>query len=541
MKKHHIDRITLRLLLSVTIPILAVAVALILYTVLRNYDYNRSTMIKNQEAVLNSVDEHIRSIQKETIHSVQSMEFLYVSNCSTPSIVSFNASKILSSLQESLSIYKEVVGVFLFNRKLDRTYNRFFTTENPELDILSGELQQPLPGHRKTDLIPVFYDGEQCLFYRIYQRYAVLAVLIRPSNNISYHTLCSVSDGTLFFSVPDVPSKSLKTITSVSQYSPLEMQYRIPSLISFTGLNGFQIFAIIVLFSLSALVIRLFYHVQNILLSPLLALSSSFREVTCGNTSFRISETSNIYEFDQFFSGFNTMLDSLHEAEAEAYRQQSEAEKAKMQYLQMQIRPHFYLNCLKTINFFAQLHEDDKIQSIVIALSNYFRYSFQDVNRLVTIQEELSSICNYVTLCRLLYSDIRLEIDVPEMVMDIPCLPLTILTFAENCIKHRSDDDEIFIRISAQTEASPDGSSNVLLTIQNNSPFADAVLDELNSAPPNAFQYKSHQVGIANVRYRMWLLYRGNCRLHFSNQAGLATVSLTFPIKPENAPETRLP
>lgn len=539
MEKKHIANISRRLLLSITIPLLTVAVVLFGYTVLRNYDYNKTTMLKNQEAVLNSVDEHISYIQSQALKTAQTMDFLYFSNNRTANIVSSHASVMLSNLQSSLSAYKEAVGVFLYNNQLDRTYSRYLTTENKALDFLPSDLQQPLPGHRETELVPVIYNGEQCFLYRIRQRYAVLTVLICPSRNSTYRTLCSVSDGTLVFSESTAPVNNSTTITSVSPFSHLELQYQMPSLITFTGLNGFQIASILVLFFLASFVIVLFFRGQRILLSPISELSESFREVSGGNTSYRIATTSDVYEFDQFYSGFNHMLDSLHEAEAEAYRHQSAAEKAEMQYLQMQIRPHFYLNCLKTIHFLAQLHEDDKIQNIVVALSGYFRYSFEDVNRLVTIGEELSSVYNYAELCRLLYSEIQLELDVPEEVMDVSCLPLTVLTFAENCIKHRSDADEILVKISARIETHPDGSANVYMTVQNNSPFAEEMLQELNSMPPDAFQYKSHRVGIANVRYRMWLLYHGNFSLHFSNQNGLATVALTIPTKPEMTPETR--
>ena len=86
-----------------------------------------------------------------------------------------------------------------------------------------------------------------------------------------------------------------------------------------------------------------------------------------------------------------------------------DAVPAKLQYLQLQIRPHFYLNCLKNINSRAQMHEDEKIQTLVISLSDYFRYNFQDVKNFVTVREELEAVQSYVDLCRCLYNEIELE------------------------------------------------------------------------------------------------------------------------------------
>lgn len=539
IKKLHVSVVVRRLLVSVTIPLLVVSLVLLSYTLIRNYDYNYNSMLREEQAVLRSVDDHVYSIKRGSMDAVQTMDFLYFSNSSGQEIVTRSAERVLSTLQSNLSVYAEPVGATLYNSQLDRSFRFCFSTSREDQDLIT-ETEWVVPEeHRTEELLPVSTDQGLLLRYTIRERYGSLSVFIRPSDAENYRDLCRSTSGDPLFYAPEEAPVGRAVITAVSEKNPLALSYTIPSRMEFTGINLFQLISILALFFLFVLVFILFRYIQKILLSPLLLISDAFQKVAAGDGSFRIRQNSNIVEINQFYTGFDAMLDSIRDAEEKTMRHQAEAMQAKMQYLQMQIRPHFYLNCLKTINFLAQIHADDKIQSIAISLSEYFRYSFQDVNRLVTVREELHSVGSYVELCRCLYSEIRLELDVPEEAMLIPCLPLSILTFVENCIKHRLDEDEIRIRISASLSGEGDD-ARLLLRIQNSSLFSEDVIAELNAEPVNAFQYRSDRVGIANVRYRMWLLYQDAFSLSFSNEDHLATVTVQFPVQVPPDRERRL-
>ena len=541
MKSFHISRIAQHLLLLVTLPTLVVAFMLFTYTVISNYEYNRATIASNQETILGSIDDHVHSIEKTALDSVQSMDFLYFSNTSSKNVATVNSDKLLAQLQRSMSIYKEVVGVVLYNSVLDQSFSSYFSTDFSGMDSLVPVSNTPLTEHRDDHLELAEYEGQYFLLYVVRQRYGYMTIIICPSNNENYRTLNRNNyEDSLFFSSESAALQERNYIASKLESAPLFLSYKIENYRTFTGISVFQIIAILVLGLLFLSIILLFRFMQKFLLSPLSELSASFKRITDGDTNYRIGKSSNIVEFATFYKGFDAMLDSLHAAEIENYQHQEEAAKAKMQYLQMQIRPHFYLNCLKTINFLAQIHEDEKIQSIVISLSDYFRYSFQDQNQLVTFREEMHSVGSYIDLCRCLYSAIRLELDIPEEAMEIPCLPLTILTFVENCVKHRNDSDEILIRITASVNNENSEKPMLELCIQNSSRFDDEVLATLNAATNDEFQYRSNKIGISNVRYRMWLFYKEDFNIEFTNKDDLATVSMTFPTVPGPDSETRL-
>ena len=530
MKKLHIVTLFRRLITLVTIPFLILSIVLFGYTLIRNYEYNSSSLLHDEEAVLGVVDDHVYSIERETMYAVQSMDFLYFSNSSKQSIVTGSAERVLANLQNALSVYDEPVGAILYNCQLDRSFLFCFRVSSEDLKLLTEDEWVAPAAHRTEELFPVDTEDGVLLRYTIRERYGSLSVVIRPSDAESYRSLCSSVDGDPVFYDAKLAPVGRSLITAFSEKTPLALSYEITSPIEFTGVSLFQLISVLALFVFLMLVLVLLRYMQKVLLVPLLQLSDAFHRVSGGDHGYRIGKTSKIEEIDRFYTGFDSMLDSIRDAENKTLRHQEEAMQAKMQYLQMQIRPHFYLNCLKTINFLAQIHEDEKIQSIVISLSDYFRYSFQDVNRLVTVREELQHVGSYVELCRSLYSEIRLELDVPEAAMETLCIPLGILTFAENCIKHRVDENEILIRISAELSGE-DADGKIVLRIQNSNCFSEEILNSLNAEPVNAFQYKSEKVGIANVRYRMWLLYREKFRLTFSNEDGLATVTLMFPVQ----------
>lgn len=68
------------------------------------------------------------------------------------------------------------------------------------------------------------------------------------------------------------------------------------------------------------------------------------------------------------------------------YEKELEKQKTMMNYLQLQIRPHFFLNCLNTIYSMAQTQLYEEIMKMSMITSNYFRYIFQNTQDLVPVK-----------------------------------------------------------------------------------------------------------------------------------------------------------
>ena len=81
-----------------------------------------------------------------------------------------------------------------------------------------------------------------------------------------------------------------------------------------------------------------------------------------------------------------------------------DAVQAKLQFLQLQIKPHFYLNCLKSVNALLNLHEYENARTLVLTLSNYITHTFGDTRSFIPLRSELEAVQSYVTLRNLTFS-----------------------------------------------------------------------------------------------------------------------------------------
>ena len=90
------------------------------------------------------------------------------------------------------------------------------------------------------------------------------------------------------------------------------------------------------------------------------------------------------------------MLDEIQRQKIGSYEQRLAAQQAQLQYLHLQIRPHFFLNCLNLVYSLAGEGKTGPIQDLVLDLSTYLRSVFKGGSKLVPLQSELASVESYV-------------------------------------------------------------------------------------------------------------------------------------------------
>lgn len=248
-----------------------------------------------------------------------------------------------------------------------------------------------------------------------------------------------------------------------------------------------------------------------------------------GNVDARMPG-SNITEFDMLSRTFNEMMEQIKWLDAVRYQEQFEAQQAKLQYLQAQIRPHFYINCLKNLYSLIESGRYLQTQEAILALSNHIRYMFRDNLKLVTVEQELQSVRNFLSLQQVMAArDIQCDTEV-EKDADKYLIPtFFVLSFVENSIKFGAKDKKNLL-ISIKVSVFKDRDKEFInITVLDNGPgFTQENLDELNRKCD--FSYHSSHIGIENVRHRLWLLYKEEGTVIFSNIEGSgACVQLFLP------------
>ncbi|MCL2153970.1 MAG: histidine kinase [Oscillospiraceae bacterium] len=219
------------------------------------------------------------------------------------------------------------------------------------------------------------------------------------------------------------------------------------------------------------------------------------------------------------------------------------ASKRQAQYLalQNQINPHFLYNTLEGIRSDALAAGLSSVAKMSEALGTFFRYTISNVERLVSLEEELLNVENYFIIQKYRFGD-RISLNVNFDSDDdrsalLKCkLPkLTLQPIIENAIVHgiegKIGSGEVVVKVLATGE-------RVIITVSDNGVGIEgAVLKSLNQKLNSSiYDYidaeSDGQSGIAlvNVNNRIRLLFGEAYGLIAYSTVGVGTdVEITLP------------
>lgn len=121
---------------------------------------------------------------------------------------------------------------------------------------------------------------------------------------------------------------------------------------------------------------------------------------------------------------------------AELDRQAQLATEAELDALQAQINPHFLFNTLNTISMFTRT-DAEVARSLLLRLAAFLRHSLKRRGALITLNEEIEYVRNYLELEQARFKDkIKVSWDIDDSLLDA-CLPvLTVQPLVENAVRH---------------------------------------------------------------------------------------------------------
>lgn len=312
----------------------------------------------------------------------------------------------------------------------------------------------------------------------------------------------------------------------------IELNYLFPYT-GIGGLMGLSLFLVIFLAIVVLVAVVVFYlQLKRDFFLPLDNLVNTMRKIRDGSTETLSDESRTCEEFREVNHTFNQMLEQIRNLKIEQYEKELDAQRAEMSFLQAQIRPHFYLNCLKVLYALAQQGQYADIKTCILLVSRHLRYALQVRNDTVPMREELSFCDNYVKLQGIMSNvEPKLVLDIEEALMDLPIPPISLLSLVENSVRvNLAPEKRLEMRIRAkriQTEES----SVLCLTVQDNgSGFSDEQLEWFNG---DAWEEKNTtHVGLQNVARRFRILYGDDFSMAFLNRDG-AVIELYLPIQHE--------
>lgn len=289
------------------------------------------------------------------------------------------------------------------------------------------------------------------------------------------------------------------------------------------GLGSIQLF--IIIFSIVAIggIPFAFFYLRRIVMQPISKMKYAIGELRKGNWDYRIDTGNSSSEFKLMEEAYNDLIVEVKELRIDIYEEKILHQEAELQFLQAQIKPHFFLNLINNFSNLANMQDYSSILRLSKYMSDYVRYTFKSVNGIASINEEINHVQKYIKLQQMRYPfAIHLDVEVAPQLFDFRIPSLLIQTFVENCVKHVKDVlGELHITIRAEQN----NKDQILITIcDNGKGFSNTALDDINQDR----KPESGSIGIWNAKRRLFLLYSEDGKVSAENANG-AVVKIFLP------------
>ena len=480
-----------------------------------------------------------------------------------------SAERVHNNIDIFLESFEKGYQIFLYNSENERMYRPteiFQTLTQNQLVLLNKHLIQKITAPKTsiyTDAWEVLMLGKNVYFYKSFHTGSHYACCFIPADNIIQPLKNIIKEKDGFISLTSQNGTVLTNKELLKQHhiefsrksnSDSYETYNKGNNLIISGalimgafypqiiLSKFRAYEKIILLqfilALAVLLVAVIlftsiFYMKKHVLTPIKLFLENLAHLDDSAETINLKDT-NLLELEQANSQFKNLMRQIKKLKIDIYEKELEKQKTMMNYLQLQIRPHFFLNCLNTIYSMAQTQLYEEIMKMSMITSNYFRYIFQNTQDLVPVKNELEHIKNYMEIQKMRYGDtFSYEIHAEEGTENIRIPPILIQTFIENAIKHSNTFDEpIIIRTDiAWMTAGGNSHENIQIQVMDTGcGFSEDILQSLNSAIPLEPQ-NGHRIGITNAIQRLNLLYgQGEAVITFSNlPSGGACVTILLP------------
>ncbi|WP_233164067.1 sensor histidine kinase [Snuella sedimenti] len=192
---------------------------------------------------------------------------------------------------------------------------------------------------------------------------------------------------------------------------------------------------------------------------------------------------------------------------------QLKLKEQELNYLKMQIHPHFLFNTLNTLYGFA-LKKADETPEMILKLSNLLDYLLYQIDKpFVLLSEEIEHINDYIELEKMRFHDtLNISFTTHSSSKDLKIAPMLLLPFVENSFKHGSiKQGELRIKIDLKCE-----NQIVWFSIENTASITET---------------SQKGIGLDNIEKRLDLLYDNNYTLDVEDKKGIFKVTLKLKLK----------
>lgn len=318
--------------------------------------------------------------------------------------------------------------------------------------------------------------------YEMYNPY-----LVKTSD---YEDIISIDNKRLLVFKSVMPNTGWKIIscTSLSSKSPVIQTLNL-LYVFFIGITIF-LFIVASLFT------------ANFITSPIKKLINSMQGVANGVFK-RVSYNTGNDEIGELKSNYNLMIMEINNLIIKLLNEEKKKRKFELDVLNEQIKPHFLYNTLDNIAYLALSGNNQTVYEAVNALGSFCRISLSKGSEVISLENEVRQIQNYLLLQKLRYGEmISDEYNIAPDTNQIRILKNILQPLVENSIYHgiRPSGEPGYIRTSAQINE-----GYLILSVEDNGVGMDE--QEINSISDENLAGNQASFGLRGTIQRLKIHY----------------------------------
>jgi len=300
--------------------------------------------------------------------------------------------------------------------------------------------------------------------------------------------------------------------TTVGVFYQEEMNARLRSII-----GQYALISAVLLALASLLAIML----TDAVTSPIQKLRQAMSQVQNGDFGVDLEELKTGDEIGDLVESFETMTREINHLVEHNAQVQREKRKSEMKALQAQINPHFLYNTLDSIIWMSQAGKKQDVILMTSSLSKLLRRSISNPDEMVTLEDEIDHVRNYLVIQKMRYRDkLEYEIMLDEKLKKHEMIKLLLQPLVENAIYHglKVKEGKGFIAIKEYV----DGDTLCISVQDDGVGMSPEQLEHIFDEKKNS---SGTGVGVYNVDRRIKIYYGEEYGLYYRSWQGAGTVA----------------
>ena len=277
------------------------------------------------------------------------------------------------------------------------------------------------------------------------------------------------------------------------------------------------------------------YFFNSKITGPISNLTDASKQIADGNYGVKAKVKENNGEITDLSRNFNKMSEKLSEQFNKIFVEEIALRDANIHALQSQINPHFLNNTLEIINWEARMHGEEKVSSMIEALS-VMMSATMDRNRqsLITLEEEMEYVNAYLYIIECRYQERFTHTEeIDEALLPVKVPRLIIQPVIENAVEYGNTGDDRR-SIALKIEGTRDGEKvdmKIMIinpgepTAEDMAKIKELLTDDMDIKP---MEERSTRIGIRNVNRRLKMIYGGQSHLTIEPDGNGNTISTIF-------------